>query len=158
MAVSNNGSVFQNLRNDVAAAAAKAAGAVTSITERKASDFWLNIGIWIAGPVNADGTPGDLIFVSLPTGLPLDDMKPQAIKGTNQDWINLAQTKNEVLEFLQKHAGSMEPGERQPLGVPTVGHFGVEIYRRRNEPAQQGTTTDNPLMASLFASLGKQAA
>ncbi|WP_199097189.1 hypothetical protein [Dyella sp. ASV21] len=142
-------SVLNNLRNDVAAASAKAAATanVTPIADRKHSDFWLNIGITIDGP---DGEP---LFVSLPVGLALDDMKPQAIKGTNQDWINLAQTKNALLEALQKHAASMEPGARQPIDC-----LQVELYRR-NEPAQHGTTEGNPLVASLMATLaGKKAA
>lgn len=138
--------VLNNLRNDVAAAAAKAAGTVTPITERKASDFWLNVGINIPNPDGSGGT----IFVSLPVGLALDDMKPQAIKGANADWIALAQTKNALLETLQKHAAGMAPGERQTIDV-----LGVEIYRR-NEPAQHGTTEANPLMASLMASLAGQ--
>jgi hypothetical protein len=79
-------------------------------------------------------------------------MKPQAIKGSNQEWINLAQTKNMLLEALQKHAASMEPGERQ-----AVEALQVEIYRR-NEPQQHGTTDANPLMASLLATLGAKAA
>lgn len=141
-------SILNNLRTDVAAASAKAAASsnVTPITERKTSDFWLNIGITIPGP---DGQP---LFVSLPVGLALDDMKPQTIKGSNQEWINLAQTKNMLLEALQKHAASMEPGERQ-----AVEALQVEIYRR-NEPQQHGTTDANPLMASLLATLGAKAA
>lgn len=140
-------SVLNSLRNDVAAASAKAASsAAPAHADRKTSDFWLNIGIEIPGP---DGAP---LFVSLPVGIALDDMKPQAIKGTNQDWINLAQTKNLLLETLQKHAASMAPGERSHVDA-----LQVEIYRRNEAPAQIGTTNANPLMASLLSSLSKAA-
>lgn len=139
-------SILNNLRNDVAAASAKAQAATPASTERKPSDFWLNIGINIPGP---EGKP---VFVSLPIGLALDDMKAVTVKGTNQEWINLAQTKNALLEALQLHAASMKPGERQHAEA-----LSVEIYRR-NEPQQTASSTsDNPLLASLMASLSKAA-
>lgn len=78
-------------------------------------------------------------------------MKPQAIKDTNQYWINLTQPKNALLETLQKHAASIKHGERQTAEV-----LSVEIYRR-NELAQQGTNEGNPLMASLLSALMKAA-
>lgn len=115
--------------------------AAPATTERKASDFWLNIGCTI------DGTDGKPVFVSLPQGLALDDMKPQAIKGNNQDWIHLAQTKNALLEAVQNAAGGLKPGERKVIDLQ------VEIYRRA-EPEQKGSTSDNPLLASLTARLG----
>jgi hypothetical protein len=133
---------LRNLREDVAAAATKASQSAAPATERKPSDFWLNIGVTIPGP---DGEP---LFVSLPIGLALDDMKPQAIRGSNQDWINLAQTKNTLLETLQQHAASMEPGERQTLDV-----LSVEIYRRKDTQTPATAGEENPLVANLMASL-----
>lgn len=151
-------SVSVNRGSSIAAATAAAIrasrGEAGSLgTERKSSEFWLNVGIWVEG---AEGEP---LFVSLPTGVALDDMKAQPIKGSNQDWINLAQTKNALLEFLQKHAASMEPGDRQPLNEPVIGEFGIEIYRRKDAVAAVGNTETNPLTASLMSSLlGRKAA
>jgi hypothetical protein len=153
MSISNSNTAFGGLRNNASAPAATAAPA-----ERKPSNFWLNAGVWIEGKANDDGSAGDPLFVSLPMGIALDDMKPTAVKGSNQDWINLAQTKNEVLEFLQKHAASMAPGDRQFLSDPVIGQFGLEIYRR-NEPQQQAATdSSNPLVASLMSALGQKRA
>lgn len=142
-------SVLNDLRGDVAAASAKAAGnaaASSTSTERKASDFWLNIGLTITGP---DNKP---LFVSLPVGIALDDMKPQPIKGSNQEWIHLAQTKNALLESLQRMAAGLAPGQRI-----AVDALNVELFRR-NEPQQQGNTEDNPLLASMLAALMPKAA
>lgn len=129
-------SVLNNLRNEVLTV-------VATKDDRKVSDFWLNIGIEIPGP---DGEP---MFVSLPVGLPLDDIKPVVIKGKNQDWINLAQTKNALLEALQKHAAGMKPGDRE-----VVSALRVEIYRR-NEPSQ-AANDGNPLVANLLAALSSK--
>lgn len=146
-------SVIDDLRNELMPPNAQKSNPAAGSAVRKKSDFWLNAGIWIANP--EDGEP---LFVSLPNGgIALDDLKPSEVKGKNAEWIQLAQTKNKVLEFLQKHAASMEPGERQPLSTPVIGQFGIEIYRRNN-PAQEGTVEGNPLMASLMSCITSKAA
>lgn len=156
----STGSILDSVRRDMAAAAAQQGNTVTPIhgeagasndQRRKPSDFWLNVGIVLkdAGK-DEDGNPTDL-FISLPVGLPLDDMKPQKISGQNQDWIQLAQTKNKLLEELQKAAGSLQPGERAP--VPMLS---VELYRR-NEPAQQGDPSSNSLVGALMQALRPEA-
>ncbi len=142
-------SVLHDLRANVAAASAKAAAA--SPASRPVSDFWLNIGVEIP-TVDAEGKPSKM-FVSLPVGIALDDMKPQAIKGSNQDWINLAQTKNTLLETLQKYAASMAPGQRDQIPALTV-----ELYRRNDAPASVSTAASNPLVASLMSTLNAKAA
>ena len=122
-------------------AAAQAAPATTE--QRKSSQVWLNVGVTIpdAGEDGAD------LFVSLPVGLPLDDMKPVVIRGTNQNSINLKQVKNMLLDELQKLGASMAPGQRR-----LVPQLDVEIYRVA-QPEQVGTAESNPLIAGLFNAL-----
>ena len=127
--------------NTKPAATTQAAG--SSTTERKSSQIWLNVGVTIPGA----GEDGADLFVSLPVGLPMDDMKPIVIRGTNQNSVNLKQVKNMLLDELQKLGASMQPGQRQ-----TVPQLSVEIYRVA-QPEQTGTAENNPLIAGLFGAL-----
>lgn len=113
--------------------------------ERKPAEFWLNVGVML-------NINGEDVFVSLPQGLPLDDMKPQPVRGSNQEWIQLAQTKNLLLDELRKAAAGMDPGDRI-----VVGQLQVEL-RRAADPAQTGNPNDNPLMAQLIHTLGAKKA
>lgn len=112
--------------------------------ERKPSDFWLNVGVTLPGAgKDADGNPIDL-FVNLPNGIPLDDMKPAKVTGS-VEYQHLQQTKNAILEQLQKAAAAMAPGER--IRVPLLT---VELYRRKEDAPVQGNPEENPLLAQLF--------
>ena len=127
------------------AAAAQAAAPAT--TERKSSQVWLNVGVTIPGA----GEDGADLFVSLPVGLPMDDMKPIVIRGSNQNSINLKQVKNMLLDELQKLGAAMSPGQRQ-----AVPQLSVEVYRVA-QPDQTGNAANNPLIAGLVGALsGKQ--
>lgn len=119
-------------------------------TERKPSEFWLNVGVRLKGMGKPDPVTGEAtdLFVNLPNGLPLDDMKPAKVSGTNVDYIHLQQTKNAVLEQLQKAAAGLKPGER--MRVPLLE---VEIYRK-NDAEATGNAADNPLLAALFGQGG----
>lgn len=120
-----------------------AAQNTAAATERKSSKVWLNVGVVIPGA----GEDGADLFVSLPVGLPMDDMKPIVIRGSNQNSINLKQVKNMLLDELQKLGADMSPGRRQ-----AVPQLSVEIYRVA-EPDQTGTAEGNPLIAGLFGAL-----
>jgi hypothetical protein len=113
-------------------------------TDRAPSQVWLNVGVNLPGA----GEDGKDLFVSIPVGLPLDDMKAIQIRGTNQHSINLKQVKNMLLDELQKLGASMNPGERK-----CVPQLGVEIYRVA-KPEQTGSADSNPLIAGLFGALG----
>ncbi len=135
--------ILDSIRRGVDAQATKPSddkGATVS-NIRQPSNFWLNVGVTIKGK------DGEDVFISLPTGIALDDMKPQAVKGNNADWQQLAQTKNVLLEQLQQAAASLKPGERVNVPVLTV-----ELYRRA-EPAQTADPATNSLVASLMEKL-----
>lgn len=137
---------------DLAIPSAPVAGQQAAKTDRKPSEFWLNVGVVIPGagkPTEEGGAPTDL-FVNLPTGIPLDDMKPAKVSGTNADFIHLQQTKNAILEQLQKAAASLKPGERMRVPLLTV-----ELHRR-NDVSPVGDTATNPLLQQLFGLMGTQ--
>lgn len=123
--------------------AATAAAATTAAKpERTPSQIWGNIGVNLPGA----GEDGKDLFISLPMGLPLDDMKPVKISGTNKHSIQLKQVKNALLEELQQLGASLEPGERRIVPLQ------VEIYRVA-QPEQAGSVANNPLIAALFGTL-----
>ena len=111
--------------------------------DRKPSQIWVNVGASLQGV----GQDGEDLFVSLPSGIPLDDMKPVKVTGSTPNSIQLKQVKNSLLSELQKLGASMEPGERR------VVPLSVEIYRVA-QPSQTGTADSNPLLAALARSLG----
>ncbi|MGV8863272.1 MAG: hypothetical protein ACOH2T_19160 [Pseudomonas sp.] len=118
------------------------AAAPAAASTRKKSDFWLNIGVTVKGEDGSD------VFIGLPNGIPLDDMKPVEVKGNNQNMIDLNQTKNSLLEALQKFAAQMDPGSREDFPQLTV-----QLYRRA-EPAQTGNASSNNLLAQMFGKFG----
>jgi hypothetical protein len=136
-------SILNGIRQTAQAAHdANAAPAAAASTERKPSDFWLNVGITVETGKSDDPTK----FISLPQGIALDDMKPQVVRGNNVEFQQMVQTKNALLDELQKAAATLKPGER--LVVPLE----VELYRRA-EPEQTGDASTNPLMAGLIKRL-----
>lgn len=135
--------ILDTLASQSTKPAAPTSGAAAPSTERKSSQVWLNVGVNIPGA----GEDGADLFVSLPVGIPLDDIKPIVIRGSNQNSINLKQVKNMLLDELQKLGAGMAPGQRQ-----TVPQLGVEVYRVA-QPEQTGTAEGNPLIAGLFGAL-----
>lgn len=144
----SNNSILGGLRQAVSdAAQPSTAGATTENTtkaERPKSQFWLNIGFTLPGA----GENGEDLFISLPQGIALDDMKPQEIRGSNQSWIQLLQAKNHLLEQLQKGGAELEPGARVVLEG-----FTVEMHRV-GTPAQQGSADSNPLIGAMAKVFG----
>ena len=110
---------------------------------RPPSLFWLNVGVTLEGA----GKDGEDLFVSLPMGIPLDDMKMQEVRGNSPDWINLVQAKNALLEMLQSAAAGLQPGER--VQIPQLS---VELARK-SEPSQQGNASTNSLIGLLHKQL-----
>ena len=78
--------------------------------DRKPSQLWLNVGINLPSP-DGEGT----VFVSLPVGIALDDLKKIEVRGNNAQWIDLQQAKNQLLDAVQSAAAALNPGERKQI-------------------------------------------
>jgi hypothetical protein len=91
--------------------AAQAQGTTTTKPERKPSQFWLNVGIVVPGM----GEDGSDVFVTLPVGIALDDLKKIEVKGSNPNWVKLQQAKNQFMELIGAQAAALAPGERKIL-------------------------------------------
>lgn len=134
--------ILSNLHKNIAATAQPANH--TASNERPKAKLWLNVGITLKGA----GEDGEDIFVSLPGGgIALDQLEPQEVKGKSPHWINLVQTKNALLDQVQKGATELPVGERQVIPLE------VELYHV-GQPDQVGSVESNPLLAALAQRLG----
>lgn len=101
--------------------------------------IWLNVGYEVT-----DETTGEVTFISLPFGLPLDTMEPKKVSGKNEDWKRMVQAKNQLLEHLQKAATGLKPGEES-----VVSALQVQLRRRADNEAPD--LDENPFVSGLGA-------
>lgn len=135
-------SILSAVRNETAAVVNNAAPA--SNADRPKSEMWLNVGVVLKGA----GEDGEDIFVSLPKGIPLDDLVATDARGNNIKMIHLTQAKNALLAAVQKRAGMLDPGSRT-----TMPELSVEVYRS-GKPDSVGTANENPLIAAMLKNFG----
>lgn len=93
---------------------------------------WLNIGSNVTHPET-----GEVTFVSIPFGLPLDTQEPKKLQGKNEEWLQLVAAKNALLEHLQKIGDGIAPGEEE-----VIDGLQVQI-RRRAAPAEPAAAGNN---------------
>lgn len=72
----------------------------SSAQDRPAAQTWMNIGYQV----------GDQ-FVNLPMGLAIDTMEPLAIRGQNEEYLQLLTARNELLKEIQELGDKLAPGE-----------------------------------------------
>lgn len=113
-------------------------------TERVASKLWLNVGYEVQ---TADG---EIHFVTLPVGLPIDTMKTVQIRGQKEDWVQQAHAKNEFLELVQKFGAELKPGQEETV------NFVVKI-RRANEELDVSQKVNPYSIANAAAMFAKPA-
>lgn len=105
---------------------------------QKNSELWLNLGVEVQ---NGDKPA----FISLPFGLPIDNMKPARAATSNAEWNAIAQAKNGLLEELQKLGASLEPGADLELNLV------VKLHRSANNAEPEAA--DNTLLAQVLKTL-----
>lgn len=115
--------------------------AATDKEQRPASQFWLNVGYEVEVP-NAEGQ-NETRFVSLPAGIPLDNIEQLVVKGKNQDWNMFQSARNDLLTQLMAAAQAMEPGEEQIVNLQ------IQLRRTNNEEVKVDSST-NPFARKLF--------
>ena len=110
--------------------------------ERPASKFWLNVGYEVEVP-NKDGEL-EKRFVSLPAGIPLDNIEPLAVKGKNAEWNMFQTARNQLLEQLMAAAEQMEPGQEELVTLQ------IQL-RRVDDSTVEIPANENPFARNLFA-------
>lgn len=110
--------------------------------ERPASKFWMNVGYEVEVP-NKDGEM-EKRFVSLPAGIPLDNIEPLVIKGKNQEWNMFQAARNDLLAQLMAAAEQLEPGQEELVMLQ------IQL-RRVDDSTVEVPTSENPFARNLFA-------
>lgn len=110
--------------------------------EMPKSQYWLNIGYEVEVP-NEDG---ELVntFVSLPFGLPLDNMEPVKTGSKNQRYAALQQAKNALLDALLAHAKEM------PAGSEEIIDLKIQLRRVNGEAEVSISNGENPFVKKIF--------
>lgn len=124
-------------------------------SQRPQAQVWLNVGVTV--PMQkSDGTVEDT-FISLPVGIPLDTMEPQANRGSNPDMAQIIGGKNAILARLQEMARGLQPGQEaivegglqlqlkrvgSPVAAPVSGNLIDLVNARMATPAKAADETE----------------
>lgn len=103
------------------------------------AQVWLNVGF-----VSQDSETGEDVFVSLPMGIALDQMKPARVSGKNEEYRKLMEGKNRLLDMLQSFAEGMEPGEEEIISDLTI-----QVRRVAQVDPNEASADQNPHVASI---------
>jgi len=117
----------------------------TARGERPKPQVWLNIGITVPMENPQTGEVEDT-FISLPMGIGVDTMDNVEGRGSNQNWANMVQAKNFLLDELKKAAEGIEPGNAELVS-------GLEIQIRRVGAAPVPAPGENPLLSAMSGRL-----
>jgi hypothetical protein len=96
--------------------------------EQTPTQFWVNVGLSRGGKL-----------VSLPMGIPLDNLKARKIPNSstkNQEFRNLRLAESQLFDKIQEIMASLKPGESKTLPLQ------VEL-RRVEEQEDHSETEDN---------------
>lgn len=99
---------------------------------REPSKYWVNVGYEVENPET-----GETTFVSLPFGLPLDNMRKAS--GSSQ----LSEAKNYLLESIMEHMKSMKSGESEVI-------TNLQIQLRVAAEPKDTDPTQNPFIKGIF--------
>lgn len=104
------------------------------------SVLWVNVGYEYC-----DEITGEIVFVSLPMGIPLDSTKEVPTNSTNESYRKLQQAKNAILYALKEKGETLNGGE----GI-IVPKLQVQL-RKVNDATQEENMDENPMiMMDLF--------
>lgn len=97
----------------------KSASRSEVVDSKPVAQFWINVGI----EIEISGTP---TFVSLPLGIPLDNLEPVRVPNSDSDYKDLCLVKNHLLALLKSKASELQPGDSELLL-----NASVQLYRKQ---------------------------
>lgn len=107
----------------------------TGAVDRPKAEYWLNIGYMSSAP-GEDGEPDRDVFISLSTGIPLDQAEIYDVaKARSSNMAALRQAQNELHEGFMSRAKALEPGESAIISYDETTGLSMEIKRVRGEQA-----------------------
>ena len=109
------------------------ASTTTIVEEKVKSQLWVNVGYSIE-------VEGELVFVSIPMGIPLDSIKELPTNTRNAEYNLLNQARNQLLADIAAGAEDLEGGESHVLELE------VQLRRIDKEPDPLPTGSVNPFL------------
>lgn len=107
------------------------------------SEFWLNVGYEVL--VETDNGVEDR-FVSLPFGIPLDNLKPYEINSSSDTFAFLRMAQNSLIEAILEAAYELDPGESRVISAGD--QLAIEL-RRIKDVRTDLKKSDNPFLRKL---------
>lgn len=90
----------------------------TTTEERPSADVWMNVGYAVEVPATEEGEEPTMRFIGVPLGIALDTQKPiDTSKTRSAELLEVQTFQNKLLEDLQQHAQSLQPGEEQIINL-----------------------------------------
>lgn len=107
--------------------------------KRPPAKLWLNVGFPSVNPAT-----NEPMFVTLPMGIPLDQIEVRDVTGNNEAWRELQTAKNELLEMLQAFVQGMEPGTEE-----IIDDLQVQVRRAAEATENEANPEVNPHLSAL---------
>lgn len=110
---------------------------------RKPNEVWLNVGIPFKGP------DGKVVLLTLPIGIPCDDLEPMPIprdkEGKNPLFKQQRQAEAALLVHFKDQVAKMKPGQRE-----FINGFACELYRAEPKATlANADLSENQFMSAL---------
>lgn len=99
--------------------------------ERPKSQFWLNIGY----ETDVVDDNGENRFVSLATGIPLDNMERLQTNSRNREFAAFQAARNDLYDQIMDVAKSLEAGESKVIATADNG-LSIQIRRINEESVE----------------------
>lgn len=111
---------------------------------KRKPEFYINVGYM-------DVIDGEEMFVSLPMGIILDDMRETEVKGKSEKYRELCRRKNRLLAMMSEGLHQLEAGEDD-----IIPELSVQARRAVIEDADQGQvhSADTTLTKLTFGKRG----
>ncbi len=109
------------------------ASTTTIVEDKVKSQLWVNVGYSIE-------VEGELIFVSIPMGIPVDSIKELPTNTRNAEYNLLNQARNQLLADITAGAEDLESGESHILELE------VQLRRIDKEADPLPATSNNPFI------------
>ena len=103
----------------------------TKKDERPKSQFWLNIGY----ETDVVDDNGENRFVSLATGIPLDNMERLQTNSRNREFAAFQAARNDLYDQIMDVAKSLEAGESKVIATADNG-LAIQIRRINEESVE----------------------
>ncbi len=105
------------------------AGTKSKPDDRPKAQVWANIGYLVTVPTVEDPNKTERVFVSLQTGIPIDNLEPLDTRGKKR-WANFQHARNQLAKKLADIGMGLNPGDTCYFPQdPKDGELAIELRR-----------------------------